>query len=304
MDSKFMDIDPKLSLTFWRTGEVWSDDLRTSKCLEDLVDACEADLPEYKVIGERNKSRIVEFIEEQIRKHPSVHRCDIHSTNIKVRGVSNDNYSRKLSETVMARCLGIYGKIHEIGLFGIDRNCAVAVKMYRLGIMYNNPASVYGLGRCFELGIGVEKDGNQSCYFYRLSYKLGYVKGLHRYGKILLQGNDYVERDIQTGYHLMRLAVGKADRIYPDPYYDFGLLHFSEHPLLIQDPKYGLELLMRGAELGCKFCQYSIGQKYETGGSLKKNIDLAVLWYQKSANRGLIEAEDRLREILGQSRQF
>jgi TPR repeat protein len=58
-------------------------------------------------------------------------------------------------------------------------------------------------------------------------------------------------------------------------------------------------LYQRAAELGDKFAQFNLAAFYASGrGGLEKNIDLAIRWYRRAANRGMFEAQWPLAELL------
>lgn len=202
---------------------------------------------------------------------------------------------------MQGRCLSVYGAAFEFGLFGLKPDIQKAFTLYKKSAILKNPLGTYSLARCFEFGIGTEKDVEKACIFYRVSYKLGYIKGLHRYALILIKGNNFVPKDIPTGCHLLELAVSKSDRNYSHPYYDLGMFYKSRDFHILTDHKYAFQIFLKGARIGNRNCQYKVAEEYETGIFVQKDIDQALKWYRAAADNGQSDAQYKLAYILIQS---
>src|SRR5258706_9288782 len=55
--------------------------------------------------------------------------------------------------------------------------------------------------------------------------------------------------------------------------------------------------LLRQAEAGDKYAQYSVGGSYATGRGVAKNDEEAVSWWLQAARNGLAEAQNRMGDI-------
>ncbi|KAL6121423.1 hypothetical protein NUSPORA_01649 [Nucleospora cyclopteri] len=189
------------------------------------------------------------------------------------------NFTREFVEANIKqfneRIDGIYGKICELGLFGIDKNEANAFLFYRLAAFRKYPMATFHLAYCYEHAIGVKRDTKAAVMLYRSSSKLGYTRALYRYSLICLKNNN-----VPLGLNLMRQAMHKIVNYYArkpekfnknttnaflQPFYHLGLLYMTKHSELIVDFKYAYEIFTKGAELGCKHSLFMVGEFYEHG---------------------------------------
>jgi len=52
--------------------------------------------------------------------------------------------------------------------------------------------------------------------------------------------------------------------------------------------------LLRQAEAGDKYAQYSVGDSYATGRGVAKNDEEAVNWWLRAARNGIAEAQNHM----------
>lgn len=199
---------------------------------------------------------------------------------------------------IVGSVYAMLGKCYDRGLFGIERNLNQAIEHYMRSAICKNPMGTYELARCYEQGKGTNQDLEQACILYRVSYKLGYIKALHKYALILIRGNPFVERNILDGYYILKQAVMTQNRIYIAPYYDLGMLYQSKLCDMLDDKYYAFEIFKIGARKGCKFCQYKVGEEYERGEIIERDLTKAFYWYRISANNRLSESQFKVAEIL------
>jgi TPR repeat protein len=65
------------------------------------------------------------------------------------------------------------------------------------------------------------------------------------------------------------------------------------------NPTRAAELYRRAADCGDKIAQFNLGLFYAEGlGGLARDVDLAIQWYRKAADQGLVEAFQPLAEAL------
>ena len=202
----------------------------------------------------------------------------------------------KAGSKTKTRCMNILGRAYEDGLFGLKRNTRTAVYLYKYGIMNSCPNATYNLARFYEFGR--EPDPEKAFYFYRASYKLGHIKGLHRYSLMLLRGNSFLDRDIPMGYHLLKMAAIRCSGSYPMPYYDLATLYTINNSYTIADPKYAFRIFLEGAKIGCRNCQYRVSEEYESGINVGRDLQKAFLWCKTAADRGQSDAQWKISVIL------
>lgn len=199
---------------------------------------------------------------------------------------------------IVGAVYAMLGKCYDRGLFGIERDPNQAIEHYMRSAICKNPMGTYELAKCYEQGKGTNRDLEQACILYRVSYKLGYIKALHKYSLILIRGNAFVEKNILDGYYILKQAVMATNRIYIAPYYDLGMLYQSKLCDMLDDKYYAYEIFKTGASKGCKFCQYKVGEEYERGDIVGRDLSKAFYWYKLSANNRLSEAQFKVAEIL------
>lgn len=225
--------------------------------------------------------KILDFIEE------------ITAKDVKVHSIS-DHVTRQIAGAAYA----IMGKCYLRGIFGSARDVEVAVDSFNKSITCRNPTGMFELARCFELGIGVDKDPERACLLYRASYKLGYTKGLHRYALLLIKGSQYVPRNILDGYYILRQATLAKERIYISPYYDLAMLYKSGVCDIFNDHYYALKIFTIGANKGCRYCQFKLGEEWQMGEVVERDLEKAFFWYRTSAQNNLSDAQLKVARIL------
>ena len=146
--------------------------------------------------------------------------------------------------------------------------------------------------------MGTDQDPEHACQLYRASYKLGYIKGLHKYDIMLIRGSFYVQKNIMDGFYILKQAISLNDPIYIRPYYDLGMLYKSGISDALNDENYAFKIFKAGAHKGCKYCQYRLGEEYENETLESKNLEKAFQWYQMSAKNGLSDAQHKVATIL------
>ncbi|KAI5153360.1 uncharacterized protein ENBRE01_3168 [Enteropsectra breve] len=214
-------------------------------------------------------------------------------------------YLKKISESIVngARCLALYGRLHECGVFGVLRNLEMAVYCYENAAILKNPFATYRMGMCHEFGIWVYPDPKVACCYYRLGYKLGYGRAMYRYARMLLRGNQHVEQDIKLGHDVLKMTVKQGSEPPGKAYYDLGMLYKTGNRYLPQDERYAFDVFMKGAATGCAQCQFVVGEELETGENVPVNTLEAAGWFKKAANNGQPNAQYKMVCILIQNVQ-
>lgn len=192
----------------------------------------------------------------------------------------------------------ILGKCYLKGLVGLERDHKLAVDYLIKSSICKNPMGTFELAKCYELAIGTEMDLEQACDLYRASYKLGYIKGLHKYGLMLIKGNKFVKKNILNGFFILKQAVNLNSNLFLRPLYDLGMLYKSALCDEFNDPVYGFKLFLTGAKKGCKYCQFKLGEEWENGGLVEKDIETAFFWYKIAASNNLAEAQCKVAKML------
>ncbi|KAM0671506.1 hypothetical protein OCOL_001625 [Ordospora colligata] len=189
------------------------------------------------------------------------------------------------------------GFCYEKGLFGANMCHATAFNHYILSAQLNNPMGTFRVARCYEKGIGKQKNTKKALYFYRCAAKLGHVDSMHIYGATILFGNNICSRKMEAGYFYLSLAAKKASSFYPYALYDFARCYEegSKIDILPKDPEYAFKNYMKGACLDCPNCQFRVGLCFENGElGQERDVLRAVEWYFKAADLGQSDAQLRI----------
>ncbi|KAI5168534.1 uncharacterized protein PAEPH01_0215 [Pancytospora epiphaga] len=190
--------------------------------------------------------------------------------------------------------LTVLGKAYESGKIGLTKNSRAAVYAYKYASIEKCPSGSFQYARCLENGIGTEINLEKACNFYRISYKLGYIPGIYRYALMCLKGNDFIDRDIQYGLHLLNLSVTLSDGKYLEPFYALGAAYRSKSRDVVADYCHSFRIFLKGATLGCSNCQYQVSEDYERGDCVGMDIDKAFMWCKEAAEQEHIQAQYKL----------
>lgn len=118
-------------------------------------------------------------------------------------------------------------------------------------------SSPYIVALLYEYGIGTGKNDEKAFYWFEKAASQGEIEAIGFLGKHYLYG------------------IGVS-----------------------QDVKKGIELLQKGAELGSVHAELALAHIYENGPfGIEKNIDNAVKWYRKAAERGSEDAKRALEKL-------
>lgn len=227
---------------------------------------------------------------ERIRRNPSKLINFLYKSDV-IKSVDASEWKYQGS------CMAILARAYEEGLLGLRKSLKMAILIYKWAIIYGCPFSTFRMAFFLENGIVVDRNHHKAAYLYRISYKLGYLPGIHRYSIILIKGSLNVERDIMTGLHLLGIAVERANQEYPYPYYDLGL-YYSTAKTEQLDLKYAFKLFMKGAQLGCKNCQFQVAKYYKKGTGCSINLNKSFMWYKIAAENGHRESQYLVANII------
>ncbi|MDP5083569.1 MAG: sel1 repeat family protein [Rickettsiaceae bacterium] len=209
----------------------------------------------------------------------------------KNKGISELNLSQNL--LVIGSVYAILGKCYSNGLLGVKKDCNRAVEYLVKSAACKSPMGTFELARFYD-----KIDPEHACQLYRVSYKLGYIRGLHKYSIMLIRGNTYVEKNIMDGYYILKQAVMMDSKVFIGHYYDLGMLYKSGVCDMFNDHRYALDIFIAGARKGCRYCQYKLGEEWEAGGIVVKNVETAFYWYRHSALNSLVDGQYKVAALL------
>lgn len=175
---------------------------------------------------------------------------------------------------------------------GVDKNVDEAIKIYQRAATQNVPVALNNLGNCYEEAkLGFPKDLKKAAQYYRKAAELGFPDAMSRYA-ILLNRGDAGEKDIITAAHYFQKAADLGVRAACHNYASF--LQNGTANVMQNIPK-AIEYYDKA---GYALSYYRIGDIYLQGiGGVDRDIDEAIVYFQKSAKLGNKQAEAKLKEL-------
>jgi TPR repeat protein len=151
---------------------------------------------------------------------------------------------------------------------GVPQRTDQAAIWYRKAAEQGNANAQNSLGVLYWLGDGVEKDKNQAVQWYRKAARQGSANAMFNLGAAYYNGDGIgVNETLAYSWFLLSSEAGSSSG------QDAAKRSQGEHgPTAFND--------------AC----LAIGQMYEKGDDLPKNLELAAAWYRKAAERGHSEA--------------
>ena len=139
-----------------------------------------------------------------------------------------------------------------------------------------------------DLGVIYERNDNyeKAMELYRLSGLLGSPVAIHNVGNLFETGLG-VDRNDECAYLLYKRA---ASMNYPHAFYKIASFYY-EGKVVDKDERKAFEWVMKGAKLELKSkdetsCLTTVGNHYEFGIWVKKNINKALKYYRLASQRG------------------
>jgi TPR repeat protein len=158
------------------------------------------------------------------------------------------------------------GKAYESGN-GVPQRPDQAATWYRKAAEQGNARAQNSLGVLYWLGEGLEKDRNQAVGWYHKAARQGDAGAMFNLGAAYYNGDGVGVNDtLAYAWFLLSTEGGDPSGL------DAARRSQSERPYLFND--------------AC----VAIGQMYEKGDDLPRNVELAAVWYLKAQERGSNEA--------------
>ena len=163
----------------------------------------------------------------------------------------------------------------------------------------------YELGRAYEMGKGVPQDAGRAAAWYRKAAEQGDAKAQNSLGVLYWVGEG-VEKDKKTAVQWYRKSARQGDA---NAMFNLGAAYYNGEGVNLND-SLALAWFLLASEAGSasgedavrrsqqEHRQWSfndacltIGQMYEKGEELPRNLDLAMKWYRKAADGGDAQAQ-------------
>lgn len=215
-------------------------------------------------------------------------------------------------------------EVYYYGKNGVKEDDEKAYRLYKeLETLTPDDGMVlYRLGKCYELGLSVEKNIDLALEYFQKAVEKGAGIACWRLGDLYKAGEvvpkditkclDYMVKGVELGSHEAAVTLGNmyhfADGVEKDDaksfeYYkiaaDFGNVNayyrLGVHSYngwgVKEDKAQGMEYWKKGAELNQPDCMNIIGLAYlEEDTDLQQDTELGLYWLEQCADRGLPES--------------
>ena len=143
----------------------------------------------------------------------------------------------------------------------VEHNIPLAVDLYKNSAELGNEEAQFKLGMLYLEGIVVERNKREAIEWLRKAAERGYAEAQLMLGYIYSDEEGWYGDDVDIDFEKSAMWFGKA------------------------------------AIQGNAHAQYELGKLYEFGKGVMKDIQVALPWYQKSAEQGYEEAIEKLKKF-------
>lgn len=131
--------------------------------------------------------------------------------------------------------------------------------------------------------LGLEKNYEKAYQWSKKAADMGNARSLTVLGILYMEG-DFVDKNLDAAREKFSEATDKGDMKAPRY---LGILFRDDETLSSQErEKKAFECFKCGADRGDITSQFYLGNMYENGAGVDRNLDEAVRWYKESAKRG------------------
>jgi uncharacterized protein len=233
------------------------------------------------------------------------------------RGVQQDpaeamRWYRQAAEGGDADALFKVGVMHANGE-GVTKDLREAVKWWRQAADKGQATAMLFLGHALQSADSGEADPVIAATWYLKAWQAGNKEAVPRIVKLMPALEEAANAGSATAQHALGVIQKFGYNKPEEAIRRLGQAAEQDHPEALRllafccqngegiekDEVRAAALFQRAAELGDKFGQYNLALFHANGiGGLERNIDLAIRWYRRAANRGMFEAQQPLAKLL------
>lgn len=187
--------------------------------------------------------------------------------------------------------IGALGKIYYVG-HGVEVNYKEAAKWLKISSDTKAPPFMVMYGNILLEGAeGVPKDINKAINLYKLAAEAGDEDGINNYANINYDG-ELIPQNVPEALKWFRIGAEKGN---PDSMTSLASLYILGEGVEA-NPNEAFRLASKAAEKNNSTAQYLLGSMYANGIGTKENPVLAKKYITLSAEAGVSEALDYLKE--------
>jgi TPR repeat protein len=171
---------------------------------------------------------------------------------------------------------------------GVDKSLVKAFQLYYLGYKNAIPSdyAAYNIAACYENGTYVAKDILKAAFYYRKSADLGHSGGFYKVGSYYMKGLGGIEKNFQEGVRYYHLAVEKDNS---DAMNSLGIAYLDGLGV-DKDPQKAITYYKMGTEKGNGYAAFNLATCYRYGKGVPVDMKEAVRFYRISAEKGNVDA--------------
>lgn len=168
------------------------------------------------------------------------------------------------------------------------RDPTQAFRWFHTAAEIGDPGALFHLGRCYVLGIGIEKDPRRGFNCFVKSANKNHVEAQNTLGSFYYQGTstpvDYDEA--------AKWFIRAADAKHPLAEYNLAECYLKGRGVS-QSTSQAVDYYQRAANQNHAPAQYVLGSLYERGQGVNVDIEMALRYYRMAANK-LPQAQQRI----------
>jgi len=182
-------------------------------------------------------------------------------------------------------------QLYEAGSEEVERDPQAARRWYERAASRGYVPAQYFLGQMFEQGSGMPVDHAQAAASYLRAAEQGDPAAQAALGRLYELGRG-VPRDYDRAAEWYR----RAATAWEERHGGIAVLPRSGSAVPVSDEE-ATKWMRRAAELGVAQAQYDLGQAYEEGLGVTRNLELAAKWYESAALRSHAPAAEALARL-------
>lgn len=159
---------------------------------------------------------------------------------------------------------------------------------FKLAADQGDPEGQYGLGYCYEHGIGVAQDLAEAVKLYESAAAQDHPDALHALGRHYESVKEECDLVVKRLYE----KAAEQGRVFAQ--YDLGRCHERGGLGVPKNPIEAARLYTQAAMQGCAPAQHALGLCYENGLGVPKDLIEAARLYKQAADRGYAPAQYKL----------
>jgi TPR repeat protein len=197
---------------------------------------------------------------------------------------------REVYDAGVKRAAFVLGRMYERGR-GVERDPQAALKWYRLGADFGDPAALLGLANLTAVGVGdTAPDAAKAMQLARQAAARRYSGGYLFVGRAYASGRQGVKQDAAEAIKAFKDAADLGDR---DGMLALGEAYLGDQPGFTADERAGVYWIRQAAERESPAAMVMLSDCYKQGKVVEKNLIAARYWYNQAALHGAVPGDNR-----------